>query len=213
MKSIADLRHDYTLAGLDERDLNPDPIQQFDVWMTQAIKGGIDEPTAVTLATASRQGIPTARIILLKHFDVHGFCFFTNYTSAKGAELASNPHAALCVYWPALERQVRIVGPVSRTSAAESDEYFKRRPRGSQLGAWVSEQSAPIAGRQVLDDGLAAITRRFEGKEVVRPPHWGGYRVRHESIEFWQGRPSRLHDRLVYTRQKDGTWTIARLAP
>ncbi len=212
MKSIADIRNEYTLAGLDEAELDRDPIQQFDVWMTQAIKAGVFEPTAMTLATATREGQPHARVVLLKQVDAAGFCFFTNYESAKGREIAANSQAALCIYWPPLERQVRITGTISKTSAAESDAYFQRRPRGSQLGAWVSKQSHTIASRELLEQGLREVTAKFAGADVTRPPHWGGYRVTPSEIEFWQGRQNRLHDRLVYTLV-NGEWQIKRLAP
>lgn len=213
MKSIADLRTDYTLAGLDESELDADPVQQFDRWLTQAIKAGAYEPTAMTLATATPDAQPHARIVLLKHFDAKGFCFFTNYDSAKGHEMAANHRASLCFYWPQLERQVRLIGTISKTTAHESDEYFKRRPRGSQLGAWVSQQSKTIASRKLLEEMLKEVTARFEGKDVARPPHWGGYRLKPSVIEFWQGRQNRLHDRLIYTQQNDASWTISRLAP
>ncbi len=210
---FGDIRNDYTLAGLDEADLDRDPVRQFDRWMTDAIKAGVFEPTAMTLATATDDGRPHSRIVLLKHFDERGFCFFTNYDSAKGREMAKNPLAALCIHWPPLERQVRIEGAISKTTAAESDGYFQRRPRGSQLGAWISKQSGIIDSRKVLEDALVQITAKFEGRDVTRPPHWGGYRVKPASIEFWQGRQNRLHDRLVYTLQPDGAWKITRLAP
>ena len=213
MKSIADLRTDYTLAGLDESELDADPVQQFDRWLTQAIKAGAYEPTAMTLATATPDAQPHARIVLLKHFDANGFCFFTNYDSAKGHEMAANHRASLCFYWPQLERQVRLIGTITKTTAHESDEYFKRRPRGSQLGAWVSQQSKTIVSRKLLEEILKEVTARFEGKDVARPPHWGGYRLKPSVIEFWQGRQNRLHDRFVYTCQSDDSWAISRLAP
>jgi len=213
MKSIADIRNDYTLAGLDESDLDGDPIAQFDRWMTDAIKAQVFEPTAMSLATATGDGQPHSRIVLLKHFDEQGFCFFTNYDSAKGREMEENSRASICIHWPPLERQVRIEGIISKTTVVESDAYFTRRPRGSQLGAWVSQQSSEIASRQVLEKLLTEITAKFEGKPVTRPPHWGGYRLKPALIEFWQGRQSRLHDRLLYTAQPDGAWKIARLAP
>ncbi|MEX2214552.1 MAG: pyridoxamine 5'-phosphate oxidase [Phycisphaeraceae bacterium] len=212
MKSIADVRTEYTLAGLDEKDVDLNPIVQFDRWMNDALAAHVFEPTAVTLATATRDGTPSARIVLLKHYDDAGFCIFTNYHSAKGMELAENPKACLVAYWGPLERQVRICGSVMKTSPTESDAYFARRPRGSQLGAWVSEQSRPIADRDVLSTQLDAATARFNDQPVTRPPHWGGYRLAPSTIEFWQGRKNRLHDRLQYVKQ-GGEWKIERLAP
>ena len=213
LKSIADLRKEYTRGGLDEADADPDPIAQFDLWIHQAIQAGIYEPTAMTLATITPQGEPAARVVLLKHFDHDGFVFFTNYDSDKGRDLAANPRAGLCFYWDQLERQVRVTGGVSKTSREASEKYFARRPRGSQLGAWVSRQSKPIAGRRVLEEDLARHEAQFAGRDVPCPPHWGGYCVKPDTIEFWQGRQNRLHDRLRYTRQADGTWKIERLAP
>ena len=213
MKSIADIRTEYTKAGLDEKDADHDPIVQFDRWMNDALAASVFEPTAVTMATATSEGIPKARIVLLEAYDDAGFSGFKKYERAKGLELAENPKACLVAYWGPLERQVRICGTVSKTSAAESDAYFARRPRGSQLGAWVSEQSRPIESRDVLAKQLESVTARFESKPVTRPPHWGGYRVAPSTIEFWQGRKNRLHDRLLYVKQGDGSWKIERLAP
>jgi pyridoxamine 5'-phosphate oxidase len=216
MKPIAELRKEYTLAGLLEEDADRDPIQQFDRWMREAtatMDPQLFEPTAMTLSTATPDGLPAARIVLLKHYDADGFCFFTNYQSHKGQELADNPRAALTIFWPPLERQVRIVGPVTKVSAGESDEYWASRPRGSQLGAWVSEQSRPLTHRRSLEEALVQLTRRYEGKPIPRPPHWGGYRLRPTSIEFWQGRENRLHDRLRYRHTPTGQWMIERLAP
>lgn len=212
--SIADLRQNYTLAGLDLTDVDPDPIAQFDVWFQQALDGDIIEPNAMTLATATPEGKPSARIVLLKGFSDRGFVFYTNYESLKGQQLIVNPYAALVFLWDKLERQVRIEGKVEQLSSEESDEYFYSRPRASQLGAWASEQSRVIANREELERNLAELEAQYADSEVIpRPPHWGGFRVIPQQIEFWQGRPSRLHDRLVYCLQDDGSWQIERLSP
>jgi pyridoxamine 5'-phosphate oxidase len=200
------------VAGLDESQLLPEPMAMFRAWLEQAIAAEPLEPTAMTLATASPEGRPTARVVLLKGCD-DGFVFFTNYGSRKARELAANPWAALVFYWPALDRQVRAEGRVERTSSAESAAYFARRPQPSQLGAWASRQSAPIAGRAELERRLAEVAERFAGGEVPAPEFWGGYRLRPEQVEFWQGRPSRLHDRLLYRRGAEGGWVIERLQP
>ncbi len=213
MPTIADLRRDYTLAGLDEPDAHPDPMQQFRLWFDQAIAANLPEPNAMTLATATLDGIPNARIVLLKGLDDRGFVFYTNYTSQKGEELAANPQAALVFLWTELERQVRVVGAVEKISAQESDAYFQSRPLGSRLGAWASAQSQVVADRAQLERQLAALSETYADGNVPRPPHWGGYRVLPATIEFWQGRPSRLHDRLLYTHQADSTWRIQRLSP
>jgi pyridoxamine 5'-phosphate oxidase len=210
---IASLRREYELRGLREEDALPDAIAEFAVWFDDAVRAGVREPNAMTLATASADGAPSARIVLLKGVDHGGFVFFTNYESAKGRELAENPRAALVFFWPELERQVRVVGKVSRVSAEESDEYFASRPLGARLGAWASRQSTVISGRDDLERALQETQRRFPG-DVPRPAHWGGFRLAPERIEFWQGRPSRLHDRLVYVRSSpDGVWSRARLSP
>jgi pyridoxamine 5'-phosphate oxidase len=211
--SLSDLRREYTLAGLKESDLDPNPFKQFDIWFQQALAAGLPEPNAMTLATATLDGKPSARIVLLKGFDEGGFVFFTNYESQKGRELLANPRAALVCYWIELERQVRISGAVSRVSAEESEEYFQSRPLGSQLGAWASQQSEVVGGRKILEDKLEQLTREYQTKPVPLPPHWGGYRVAPETLEFWQGRPNRLHDRLRYTRQSSSQWLIERLSP
>jgi len=210
--SLADLRKSYTLAGLRRADLAADPMQQFHSWLQQAIGAQLLEPTAMTLATADKAGRSSARVVLLKGLDDRGFVFYTNYESRKARELAENSNASLVFYWAELERQVRVGGTASRISRDESERYFKSRPRGHQLGAWVSTQSEVIAGRAVLEERLKEYERRYPDA-VPLPPFWGGYVVAPSEIEFWQGRPNRLHDRFRYTRQKDGLWLIERLAP
>jgi pyridoxamine 5'-phosphate oxidase len=207
------LRTEYALAELTEADLDRDPIRQFGLWFDRALQAKVPEPNAMVLATATGQGFPSARVVLLKHFDEHGFVFFTNYESPKGRDLEQNPQAALVLFWPALERQVRISGPVTKTSREESDYYFHSRPIESQLGAWASHQSAVLSSREELDAQFRQVALEHEGKPVPLPPCWGGFRVRPLSIEFWQGRVSRLHDRLRYTRQEGEGWRIERLAP
>ena len=209
---ISEIRREYMQAGLDERDLPAEPIAQFRAWLEEALAAETLEGTAMTLATADAEGRPSARIVLLKGFDAEGFVFFTNYRSRKARELEANAQAALVFYWPAFDRQVRVEGRVARVGAAESAAYFASRPLASRLGAWASRQSEPIAGRAELELQLAAAAERFAGGVPV-PPFWGGYRLRHDRVEFWQGRPSRLHDRLVYRRAKDDGWTIERLQP
>jgi pyridoxamine 5'-phosphate oxidase len=210
--SIADLRKDYTLAGLRRVELAADPIQQFRTWFQQALDARLTEPTAMTLATADRSGRPSARIVLLKDLDERGFIFFTNYESRKGRELAANPNAALVFYWAELERQVRVSGTAGMIPREESEKYFMGRPRGHQLGAWVSTQSEVISNRAVLENRLKEFEQRYPDA-VALPPFWGGYALSPMEIEFWQGRPNRLHDRFRYTKQGDGTWLIERLAP
>jgi pyridoxamine 5'-phosphate oxidase len=192
---------------------SPDPFEQFGRWFEEAKASGLREPTAMTLATASPEGAPSARMVLLKGFDERGFVFYTNHGSRKGGELLSNPRAALVFYWSPLERQVRIAGAVAPVSAEESDAYFRSRPRGSRLGAWASEQSRPLAGREELDRRVAELEREFDGREIPRPPHWGGFRVVPVEMEFWQGRADRLHDRMLYSRAPDGGWRLGRLSP
>jgi pyridoxamine 5'-phosphate oxidase len=211
---LAGLRREYETEGLRRADLHHDPIEQFATWFSTAINSGLTDANAIALATATPEGKPSARIVLLKGVDARGFVFFTNYESSKGRELAANPQAAFSVYWMPLERQIRVAGTVEKTSRQESEIYFQDRPRGSQLGAWVSRQSEVIDARRILDARLAEMTQRFAGQEKIDlPPHWGGYRIIPATIEFWQGRADRLHDRFRYTREDDGTWRIDRLAP
>ncbi|TVP55112.1 MAG: pyridoxamine 5'-phosphate oxidase [Nodularia sp. (in: Bacteria)] len=212
-KTVADLRKDYTLEGLSETEINPNPFMQFKKWFEQALAAQLPEPNAMTLATATSDGQPSARMVLLKDFDERGFVLFTNYNSQKGQELAANPQAALVFWWAELERQVRIVGTVEKISPEQSDSYFEMRPPNSRLGAWASNQSEVIVGREVLEQQLQEFQRKYENQEVPRPPHWGGFRVIPREIEFWQGRPSRLHDRLLYTSWDHGSWKIERLSP
>lgn len=210
---VADFRKDYTLKGLSETDAHPNPFEQFKIWFDQAVAAELPEPNAMTIATATPDGKPSARMVLLKGYDQRGFVFYTNYQSNKGQQLIENPWAAITFWWAELERQVRIEGRVEKLTAAESDGYFNSRPKGSQLGAWVSDQSQVIPSREVLEQRLQQLKQDYENKEVPRPPHWGGFRVIPSEIEFWQGRPSRLHDRLLYNRGEDGDWVIKRLSP
>jgi pyridoxamine 5'-phosphate oxidase len=208
-----DLRVDYARAALDEADVRANPVEQFDAWFQDALGARVPEPNAMTLATVGPNGLPAARIVLLKEWDDRGFTFHTNYHSRKGRELSANPRAALCFHWQPLERQVRIEGRAERVSREESERYFRTRPVGAQIGAWVSQQSSPIASRAELERLHRELTERFADAPVPLPEYWGGLRVVPHSIEFWQGRPSRLHDRILYTRQADGAWTRQRLAP
>ena len=210
--SLADLRKEYTRAGLSENDVSADPFVQFHTWFAEAGAAHVPEPNAMTVATATADGKPSARIVLLKGFDERGFVFYTNYNGSKGHQLTANPWAALLFFWPELERQIRIEGRVDQVSPEESDAYFRSRPRASRLGTWASPQSQVIADRDVLDQHMQALEAQYPDDAVPRPPYWGGYRVVPQQIEFWQGRPSRLHDRLHY-RLDHGVWLIERLAP
>lgn len=212
-EAIAQLRQEYSQQVLRETDVAADPIQQFSAWFQQAVAAQVPQPNAMTLATVSPAGLPSARIVLLNGLDERGFIFYTHYRSRKGQELAANPHAALVFLWHELERQVRIEGQVERVAAAVSDAYFQSRPRGSQLGAWASPQSQPIASREVLEAQLQAVSQQYADRPVPRPPDWGGYRVCPHTIEFWQGRPNRLHDRLRYRQVDTPTWLLERLSP
>lgn len=212
-KTVADIRRQYSERSLDPADMSAHPIDQFQEWFDVAAEHSARElPNAMTLATADKSGQPSARIVLLKHVDRTGFIFYTNYNSCKGKQLAENPAAALVFWWPTLERQVRIQGHVEKISPDASDDYFASRPRGSQLGAWASAQSSVIAGREVLLERMKAVEDEYAGEEVPRPPHWGGYRVRPERLEFWQGQPDRLHDRVLYEKSGD-EWKRRVLAP
>jgi pyridoxamine 5'-phosphate oxidase len=205
-------RRDYEGQDLDPAAVAPDPIEQFRAWMLGAREAGIYEPEAMAVSTVGEDGLPSSRFVLLRGLDERGFSFFTNYESAKGRALAQRPYAALTFGWLALHRAVRVEGPVERLPAAESDAYFASRPRGAQISAWASPQSSVIAGREELERAMAEAEARFAGAEVPRPPHWGGFLVRPERVELWQGRPNRLHDRVRYVRDGDG-WRIERLAP
>ncbi|MDR3716149.1 MAG: pyridoxamine 5'-phosphate oxidase [Puia sp.] len=210
---IAAIRKEYKRQSLSEQDILSDPIGQFEKWWNEALQSQIDEVNAMTLSTASAAGEPDARIVLLKGFDKTGFTFFTNYNSAKGHELLENPHACLVFFWKELERQIRIKGPVEKLEPRESDDYFSSRPAGSRIGAWSSPQSQLIESREWLEQQEKERLEEFRGKEILRPPHWGGYRLTPHTIEFWQGRPNRLHDRILYTIGGKGDWKIGRLAP
>ena len=213
MDHVTRLRKEYTRSGLKESDVASDPIEQFRSWFDEVLAADLHEPNAMTLATATPEGRPSARVVLLKGFDERGFVFYTSYVGRKSEELETNPNCALVFYWGELERQVRVEGRASRVSEEESDEYFGSRPRGSQLGAWASEQSRPVEGRGALEERLRGLEAEYEEREVPRPPFWGGYRVEPEVIEFWQGRENRLHDRLVYRRSDNGEWGRERLQP
>lgn len=209
---LADLRKDYSLAGLAEKDLARDPFRQFEKWFAEAEAAKVPEPNAMVLTTATRDGKPSARTVLLKALDGRGFVFYSNYESRKGRELELNARATLLFPWIGMERQVIVEGTVTKVAREESEAYFHSRPRASQLGAWVSAQSTIIPDRRILDEGLKALDQKYAGQEVPVPPYWGGWRLAPETVEFWQGRRNRLHDRLRYRRDKDG-WVIERLAP
>lgn len=212
-KPVADLRRNYLTGTLDEQNALADAVEQFRVWFSDALEADFHEPNAMTLATVDAENKPTARIVLLKGFDERGFVFYTNYLSQKGLQLSANPNASLVFWWDKLERQVRIDGETEKISEEESDAYFHSRPLESRLGAWASEQSQVIAGRETLEAKWQELTQKYTDKAIPRPPFWGGYRVKPLAIEFWQGRPSRLHDRLRYTKQADASWLIERLSP
>ena len=210
--NLADLRKEYSKSELTEKSVSDDPFEQFAGWMDEALRAEVPEPTAMTLATASAEGRPSSRVVLLKGFDHEGFVFFTNYKSRKGRDLAANPFAAVHFFWPELERQVNISGVTNRVSDQESDEYFSSRPYASRVGAWASKQSEPIGSRMVLIKRVAALVIKYASGHVPRPTHWGGFRLVPDRIEFWQGRESRLHDRICYTLEA-GKWQISRLSP
>ena len=211
---VGDLRSEYTLEGLTREQLSPDPFKQFELWFQQACTNNLPEPNAMCLATASANSMPSQRIVLLKYFDRQGFVFFTNYESKKALQIAENSQVSLLFFWIALERQVQIVGNAVKISTAESFKYFVTRPRGSQIGAWCSQQSSVISSRQVLEMKFDEMKRRFHNQEIPLPSAWGGYRVVPQSFEFWQGRPNRLHDRFLYSRSDlESAWKIERLAP
>lgn len=208
---MADLRREYSFAGLRRRDLHPDPLQQFNNWFQQALSAGVIEPNAMTLATVDAAGQPSSRVVLLKQVDERGFCFYTNYDSRKGRELRQNPRASLTIFWAGLERQVSARGVCEKLSREESEMYFKSRPVGSRLGAWVSKQSTIVSGREYLEKRLEEVMREH-GEDPPMPEYWGGYVLTPLEVEFWQGRPNRLHDRLLY-KNTENEWRIERLSP
>jgi pyridoxamine 5'-phosphate oxidase len=212
-KNIADIRRDYSHKSLSEKDVDPNAIKQFEKWWVEAVNSKIDEVNAMTLATASIDALPSARIVLLKEFNENGFVFFSNYESYKAQQLAENPKACLVFFWKELERQIRITGLIEKISGKQSDEYFQSRPESSRIGAWASPQSRVIEDRSWLDEKFNELVNKMEGTAIPRPPYWGGYIVKPVVIEFWQGRPSRLHDRIQYTLEENGEWKIERLAP
>lgn len=206
------LRTDFGKMSLDEKSCDPDPLKQFLRWFDEAVRAKVNEPNAMVLSTCSKEGYPSSRIVLMRNFNAEGFVFYTNYLSKKGRDIEQNPHAALNYFWPEIERQVRIEGTLVKQTDAESDTYFSTRPRESRIGAWVSEQSSVIGSREELDLRYKELEKKFEGRDVPRPHYWGGYLLRPEMFEFWQGRPSRLHDRMRYS--KDGSsWKVERLSP
>jgi pyridoxamine 5'-phosphate oxidase len=212
MQDLAQIRKEYSLHSLDEKSISSSPFKQFEKWFNEALSAKVLEPNAMNLATVTENNRPTSRIVLLKGFNEEGFSFYTNYQSSKGKQLEQVPYAALTFFWPELERQVRIEGAIERVATDQSDEYFKSRPRESQIGAWASPQSSVIASRNIIEERYKNVEKKFEGKSLERPNQWGGYLVKPFLIEFWQGRPSRLHDRIQFTLI-DGVWKINRLAP
>jgi|TARA_B110000977_G_scaffold78491_1_gene105630 pyridoxamine 5'-phosphate oxidase len=213
-QSISDLRKDYQKDSLTRAELLSDPMQQFQSWLDTAIKAKVLEPTAMNLATSSAEGVISSRMVLLKDLDARGFSFFTNYESRKASDLAEHGRAALCFWWGALERQVRIEGVIEKVSAQDSDDYYSRRPRGSRIGAIASRQSTELSSHAELEQQVKEVEKQYaQGEEIQRPEYWGGYRLLPESLEFWQGRPSRLHDRFCYQKSEDGQWQVRRLAP
>ena len=211
--TIQNLRQDYRSASLSKSDVDKNPFQQFSKWFKEALNAKVTEPNAMTIATSNKNAIPSARIVLLKEFNEAGFVFYTNYNSQKGKELEENPHAALIFFWGDLERQIRIEGVVEKVTEEDATEYFNSRPKGSQLGALTSPQSETIPNRAFLEYKLADLEKEYHYKDISKPAHWGGYRVIPNKIEFWQGRTSRLHDRIVYLKNDDQSWRFERLAP
>lgn len=213
MGNINEMREDYASAGLERGDLHPDPINQFKTWFNEAIEAKIPEANAMILSTVSQENSPSQRTVLLKEFDQNGFRFFTNYQSNKALDMENNQHVSILFPWIQIQRQVIVSGQVEKITRSETEKYFKSRPRGSQLGAWVSKQSTIINSREVLNSELTELTQKFKGQEIPTPEHWGGYLIRPEKIEFWQGRTNRLHDRFVYYKNEDSVWDINRLSP
>ena len=210
---INKLRNDFCLQTLDEASVNKDPILQFAKWFKEAVEAKVPDPNAMILSTVSSEGKPTSRVVFLRNFNEDGFSFYTNYNSKKGKDINANPNVCLNFFWPQLERQLRVDGVATMQTTEESDLYFNSRPKESQLGAWASPQSEKVSSRKEIDEKMTKITEKFNGKEISRPPFWGGYTVKPISLEFWQGRPSRLHDRILYTILSDNSWKIERLAP